>query len=363
MPGAVRVARREGTERASPGGIMGAFLGIIIPLVISAAAVVLAGVALARSGDVIAARTRLGRLWVGSIFLAIGTSLPELLTDLSAVRLGVPDLAAGDLFGSSMANMLILALVALPGRTALFRRAAHDHGLAAALAIMLTAMAAVFVIIRVPWDLFGIGVGSFLIAVTYLVGIRTIFRQSALMHRAGTTPEIAAGSVGAPDARELPTLRRAILSAVIASIVIIVAAPVFARSAEGVAALTGIGATFVGTALVGLATSLPELVTSLAAVRIGAYDLAVGNLFGSNAFNMILFVPLDLANRSGPTLAAVDPAHAVTALVTIVLMSMALAAVLYRAEGRARLGDPTAFLMLVFYAAGLFLVYLRSVLS
>lgn len=68
--------------------------------------------------------------------------------------------------------------------------------------------------------------------------------------------------------------------------VILVAAPQFARSAKGIAEVTGIGATFIGTWLVGFSTSLPELVTSLAAVRLRAYDLAVGNLFGSNALNM-----------------------------------------------------------------------------
>jgi Ca2+/Na+ antiporter len=64
--------------------------------VLTAAAVVYAGTRLARHGDVIAARTRWGRLWVGSLFLAIATSLPELTTDVAAIRLGAVDLAAGD---------------------------------------------------------------------------------------------------------------------------------------------------------------------------------------------------------------------------------------------------------------------------
>src|SRR5690606_41429987 len=92
---------------------MNPLVAAVAGLVASAVAVVLAGVALARSSDVIAARTELGRVWVGSIFLAMATSLPELVTDISAVRLGAADLAAGDLFGSGMANMLILAAIAL----------------------------------------------------------------------------------------------------------------------------------------------------------------------------------------------------------------------------------------------------------
>lgn len=75
--------------------------------------VVLAGNALARYADAIAEATKLGRLWIGSVLLAGATSLPELATDISAVRLGATDLAVADLFGSSMANMLILAVIDL----------------------------------------------------------------------------------------------------------------------------------------------------------------------------------------------------------------------------------------------------------
>jgi len=77
------------------------------------AAAVLAGTALARLADRSADATGLGRIWIGSILLATATSLPELVTDVAAVRLEAVDLAVGDLFGSSMANMPILALVDL----------------------------------------------------------------------------------------------------------------------------------------------------------------------------------------------------------------------------------------------------------
>jgi cation:H+ antiporter len=80
---------------------------------LSGVAVVLAGIRLTQSGEVIAEETGLGGAWVGAVFIAIATSLPELATDFSAVRQGEHDLAIGDLFGSSMANMLILALLDL----------------------------------------------------------------------------------------------------------------------------------------------------------------------------------------------------------------------------------------------------------
>ncbi len=338
---------------------MNTLLGIVIAFLASAAAVVLAGVTLARSGDVIAARTRLGGLWVGSIFLAVATSLPELTTDIAAVRLGAPDLAAGDLFGSNMANMLVLALVALPPGAQLFHRAALDHGLAAALAIIMTCTAAIFILLDTSWTVLGIGPGAVVVAVVYLAGTRAVYRQSALMRRAGVTAELAAAEAPAAGAG-LPSLKRAVVGSVLAAAVIAIAAPVFAASAARVAELTGIGTTFVGTLLVGMATSLPELVTSLTAVRIGALDLAIGNLFGSNAVNMVLVLPLDLAQPGGPFLAAVSPVHALTALVGVVLMGIALMAIVYRAGRQVRALDPASLLMMGVYVVGLLLVYLRG---
>jgi cation:H+ antiporter len=328
----------------------------VFGFILSAALVALAGTHLARAGDVIAARTRLGGLWVGALFLAAATSLPELMTDLAAVRLGVPDLAAGDLFGSSLANMLILAVVSLSARTALFSHAALDNGLSAALAIVLTALAALFVLLDLQAAAMGIGPGSLVIAVAYVAGMRAIFLRSATARAATEIEETASSGTGLP----VGTLRGAVARFGGATAVILVAAPFFAFSAKGLAELSGLGTTFIGTLLVGFATSLPELVTSLAAVRLGAYDLAVGNLFGSNAFNMVMFLPLDVAHRAGPLLGVIDQAHALTALVAIVLMAVGHAAIIYRVRGRVFALEPTSLLMILIYVAGIGLLYLRS---
>lgn len=111
----------------------------------------------------------------------------------------------------------------------------------------------------------------------------------------------------------------------------------------------------------GLCTSLPELVASIAAVRLGSIDLAVGNLFGSNAFNMCLFLAMDLADPRTPVFAALSPAHLLTALSGIVLMSLGVAAMLYRAEHRFRLLEPSSALMLLIYAGSVWMLYSQTV--
>lgn len=83
--------------------------------------------------------------------------------------------------------------------------------------------------------------------------------------------------------------------------------PFLAQAAGQLAEASGLGGTFIGTTLVALATSLPELVATLVPICLGAADLAIGNLFGSNAFNMLL-LPLDLA-FPGSLLAGVSQTH------------------------------------------------------
>jgi cation:H+ antiporter len=339
----------------------------VVGFLVCGIVIVIAGTALARSADAIAEVTGMGRVWIGSVLLAAATSLPELTTGVAAVRFGAVDLAAGDLFGASMANMLILAAIdLLPPRRQLLQQVTLDHALAACLAISLNAVAAVLVLVRPEPSLLWIGPGSLFLFLAYVAGTHAVYRHATRDARAARAP--AEG--GAPASLAVPaepsakqpamSLRRAVVGFVGAALVVLVAAPVFAWSAKGIAAITGLGETFVGTWLLGVATALPELVTAIAAVRIGAFDLAVGNLFGSSAFNMALFLPLDLA-QPGSLFAVLDPGHAVSALFAVVLMSLGLAAIVYRAKRRFSMLEPGSALMLVAYVLALWLLYHQSV--
>ncbi len=324
-----------------------------LAFIASGIVVVLAGTALARYADAIAEATKLGRLWIGSVLLAGATSLPELTTDISAVRLGATDLAVGDLFGSSMANMLILAGIDLMPPRKVLQQVAFDHALAASLAISLNALAAVLVIVRPDFSFLWICPASLLLFVAYVAGTRVVYRHATRESPAASAP------VPSEDAKPPPSLRRAVLGFALAAVVVLAAAPAFAWSAKGIAEISGLGNIFVGTWLVGLATSLPELVACVAAVRMGAFDLAVGNLFGSNAINMTIFLPLDLV-QPGSLFAALNPNHALSGLFAVVLMSLGLAAIVYRAKRRFAMLEPSSVLMLVTYGLGMWLLYRHS---
>ncbi len=327
---------------------------------LSAAVIVYAGTKLSRYGDQIADLTGLGGVWIGVVLMAAATSLPEILTDVSAAVMNAPDLAAGDLFGSNMANMLILGIIDLMHRQKrVWQQAAFEHALSAGLALFLTGLAALFVLQGLDVKHGGIGLGGMLLLLFYVFGMRVVFRQEIMKRRQREQERVVEGQTAEeskqPSKRE--GLRRASIGFAAATLALLVVAPFLAGSASKIAELSGISTTFIGTSLVGVTTSLPELVTATTAVRLGAFDLAVGNLFGSNAFNMAAFFFVDTAYRGGPLFNAVSDAHAMTALWSILLMSIALMGIIYRVEERYMLIEPDSFVIILGYCLGLWLLF------
>lgn len=319
--------------------------------IVTALAIFVAGSALARNGAAIAERTGIGHVWVGALLVAGATSLPELTIDSAAVLRDAPDLATGDLFGSNMANMAILAIVALIyGRARVIQREALGLVLAASVAIVLTGLAAMFIVARIEHNIAGaFGFGSLALLAAVLGGL-LLFPQYR---------EVVGEGPAASDAEraQQPSLARAVVSFAGASVVVFAAAPFLVQAAEEIAEITGLAETFVGVLGLAIATSLPELATSLAAVRMGALDLAVGNLYGSNAMNMSILVWLDALYTKAPLLETVDISNAVAGLVAMLLMMVGLTSMVLRAERRRFPIDPAAALIAGGYVLGILLVW------
>ena len=337
---------------------------VVMEFAALAAVVVVAGTFLARSADQIAEITRLGRLLVGSILLAGATSLPELTVDVSAVRLGMADLAAGDLLGSCLMNLLILAVLDLVHRSGgkMLSREAAAHALSATSSIALTAIAtlAILTATRLPAPSFlGIGIWSWAILVAYVFSVRMIFLDQRVSARAAAEAVEVAGPESTATPSVEPPLWKPVVVFLVAAVVLCFTGPLLAHVAGQLAEISGMGKSFVGTTLVALSTSLPELVASIAALRMKAFDLVIGNVFGSNAFNMILFIPLD-AVHPGSLFESVSPSHAVTGLAVILATAVAAMGQLYHVEKRWRLVEPDAWVMLLILSGALMLVYKLS---
>lgn len=336
---------------------------MIIPLLLftaSAWAIVVIGTKLSRHGDQIAELSGLGRLWIGVVLMAAVTSLPEVFTTMSAGWIDAPDLAAGNLFGAGMSNMLTLGLIDLLYRhKRVWQQAALGHTLTATLAMVLTGLAAFLVLLRIEVVHLGVGLESLILLIFYVFGMRLVFRQEDMTRRQLEHAAVVEGmsEERGPEGSRRGELRRAVSGFCMGAMVLVIAAPVLAWSAERIAEESGMTATFIGTSLVAITTSLPELVVSISAVRLGAFDLAVGNLFGSNAFNMAAFFFADVAYRGGSLLSTVSSTHALTALWSIVMMNIGLMGIMYRAERRFRLVEPDSLLMIVAYVLGLWLLF------
>ena len=322
------------------------------------ALIVAAGVLLAKAGDRIADKTGLGGLLIGMVLVAAATSLPEIAVAVSAVIEGSPDLAIGNLLGSNMANMALLAVVDLAYRGGVWHRVGPGHARTAAVAIGLTSIAVLAILKPFELAIGWVGIESIIIFVGFISLIAWTRRSSIPV---APTGELSAGgdaqATGAPPKAEsmLRHLRPELLRFGLAALVILMSAPVLVVAANGIAAESGLGESFVGASFLAFSTSLPELSTAVAAVRIGAFDLAVGSLLGSNAFNMAIILLVDLVYFDGPILAAVDPVQAFVGVSAILLMSIVLASIVHGARTRVSRLEPSSVMTIVVY---LFLMYL-----
>jgi cation:H+ antiporter len=300
----------------------------MVPIVLTGSVVVIAGILLGHAGEVIARRTALGSMWTGWLLLAAATSLPEFVTDVSAVGLNAPNLAAGDLFGSSLTNMAFFGLM-ISALSVYKKRGPSQPAIlyTVALAILLNFLGTVFVLKHSNIGFGHLRPESLTILATYLLGTFMIYKRAGM----------AGGQLRVdypPSARSKgETLGRAIVLFIVGAILIFFAAPRFAESAKNLADSTGLGESFIGTALLGFATALPEFVTSITAGTLGEFDLAASNLYGSCAFNMVVFFPMDLASRT-PVFSTLSPTLAISGFLALALMCLSIPAVLLRSGYR-----------------------------
>lgn len=324
-------------------------VAIWLSLLACLAVIGVAGFRLSLYGDILAEKTGLSASWIGLILLATATSLPELATGISAVTVAdAPDIAVGNVLGATVFNLAFLVVLdALYRRESLYTRAAQGHILSAALGVLIIAFAGFSLLLERLGFSPGLGhVGFYtpLLAFIYLAAMRAVY-QYEQRTLAEFTEAAAACYPGI-------TLRRAWTGYLLAAAAIVAAGLWLPFVAKDLAAVMGWGESFVGTLLVAAVTTAPEAVVTISALRIGAVDMAIANLLGSNLFNIAILIAVDdLFYTTGPLLAAVSPSHALTALTAVMMGALVIAGLLYRPKGRAVLG-------LTWISIGLFVLYL-----
>lgn len=318
----------------------------------AAAVIVFAANQLAKYGDVIALRTRLGRMFIGVLLLAGATSLPEVLTSISSLNQSSPNLAAGNLLGSNSFNMVLLAIIDILNRDQrILRKAAMKHALTGSLAVFMIALVVLLIMADIKISLGWVGLDSLLLIGTYFLAVWLIQQNSSSLDKSIEFDEIPSN---------IPGLFIGIVGFLLASTVLFIATPIMVRSANHIAEITGLGTSFIGTTLVALVTSLPELVTTMAAIKIGANDMAIGNLFGSNMFNMFAIGLTDLFYTQGRFLAVIDPSFLLIGMFGLIMTAMALIGNIAKLEKRILFIEIDAFALIMLYIVSIWLLYSRT---
>jgi cation:H+ antiporter len=319
---------------------------------ITAALIVYAATQLARYGDVIAIRTRLSGMFIGLLLMAGATSLPELLTSISALNQNALNLAAGNLLGSNTFNMFLLAVVDMASRNQrLLRKAALKHALTGSLTVFMIGLVIFFMLADIEWKIGWMGLDSLALIISYIFALWLIQGNESPKTSTSHRPEIP---------KDTPGLGLGVVGFLLAAAALVFVTPIMVRSANQIAEISGLGTTFIGTTLVALVTSLPELVTTLAAIKIGAADMAIGNLFGSNLFNMFAIGLTDVFYTQGRFLEAIDPSFLLIGILGLLMTGMGLIGNLAKLEKRIWFIELDALALMLMYFGGLYLLYVRS---
>jgi len=317
------------------------------------AVIAVAGRSVAKYGDVIAEKTGLSGLWIGVVMMAIATSLPELFTGISAVAfVGEPDLTIGDLFGANSFNLLNLALLDIASRRGpLLAHASAGNLLTAGLSLVLVSFAAASILgsgvlnLGIGW----IGIYTPIIILLYLGMVWMIYNYER--HRIDEDSDVVETLQYAGI-----SLRKAYIGYAISAACIIAAGIWLAFLGEDVAEATGLGTGFVGSLIIGFSTTLPEITVSFSALRLGAMDMCVANMIGSNLFNMMVIGIDDIFYTKGPVLAHVSPNHVFTAVMVMLMTGIFVAAVVSPPRRKTPLGASWyALALIAVFAVGTYI--------
>jgi cation:H+ antiporter len=312
-------------------------------------AVILAGMKLARYGDAIGKRSGIGQGWIGLLFLATVTSIPELTVTITGAAIDVPDISVGNALGSNLFNLAIIAVIdiVLLGRGPFLRKVKSYHIISGGSVVLLTVLAIFGIAVFPEALIFGISPVSLAILMLYLFFAFVLFRVE---RKQGPSEE--------QDGETL-ALKQALIGFVASSVVIVVAGIFLTYASKSIASSSALSGSLIGAFFVAIVTSLPELATSIGALRIRGYDMIMGNLFGSNMFNILTIFFADLAFHRGSIfagLAGEASNQLVIGLFGVVMAVIAMIGIAYRTNRKLLGMGIDAFFLLVAYMVSVFFI-------
>lgn len=327
----------------------------IIVFCIATLVIVIAGSRLARLADELADRTGMGEALFGVFLLAGVTSLPDFAATLSAAIDARPDLAMSNVMGSMAVNLVFLGIADI-----VYRKANLEHAAASPVNLMLAALLIVLLtlpllaIVTPTVSQWWVHPVTPVIVVIYLFGMHLVHRTQA---RPMWFPRVTHQTVpDKPSKQHHGSLSSAWFIFIVLAVVTGVVGWLLMEAAKGIADHSGLSDTLVGGLLTALATSTPELVTTIAAIRYGALTLAVSNIFGTNCFNMLVVAAADLGYPHGSIYHDMAPVQMTWGLVSILMTAILLLGMVRRETyGIGRIGFESTMILSV-YAVAIYIV-------
>ncbi|WP_137179729.1 sodium:calcium antiporter [Roseomonas sp. AR75] len=330
----------------------------------AAAVVWVAGSRLAGYVDQISDRTGMGKGFAGLVLLGGITSLPEVAVSVTSSFTGEEVLAVNNLLGSVAAQVALLAMAdAAIGREALTSVVVQPVVLLqAALNIILLALVAA-AITTGDVAIGPFGLWSLVLLLGYLASIWALSGYEGRItwmvppeqdSEQAATPAAPSGH----DNEDERSTRALVLRTTAAAAAILVAGYLLSQAGSAAAARTGLGSAFFGATFVAVATSLPEISTMLGAVRLKRYEMALGDIFGTNLFNAALIFVTDALSSGAPVLGRVGAFSAFGALLGAVLTALFMAGLVERRDRTVLRMGWDSLAALICYAGGIAVLYL-----
>ncbi|MEB1806257.1 MAG: sodium:calcium antiporter [Bacillaceae bacterium] len=330
---------------------------VFIIFILCAAITVICAIKLSTYADALSEKTTLGGMLVGTIFLAGATSLPEVTTSISAIVLDNPDIAIGNVLGSNMFNLLILASFDLYyRRKQIFKGASGEHFYTASIGLLLAVTTLLALTLRLNITLLGVGIDTLIIVTIYVAGMYVLTNRAKKDTLGYEEPEVE-------EENKLNTsaisLKRATYGFIIAAVVILVSGSFLTITGDRIAVITGLGSSFVGSFLIAATTSLPEAIAVLIAIQLRNYNLAIGSILGSNLFNMLILVGTDVLYQKGAVLSFVSPVNQITAAAVAVLSVIILYSLLRKNYHSATSYAFPSVLLIIVYFISSYLIFVH----
>lgn len=305
------------------------------------------GTRAAKSADLIAEKKGLAKAFMGVVFISMVTSFPELFTGISAVTVvDSPDLAMGEILGSCLFNLLIIAVIEIAyKRNTFFQLKGKINILPIAFSFIMINVLTLGIAVQFDLAILNVSIFSILIFFLYIFFLRILYKE----RKAETSGKTGAAPVN---------LKKEIFLFAFSSLIIIGVGIYLPVVGEEISAVMGWNKSFVGIIFLAFVTSFPELVISFSTARMGAFDMLLGNITGSNLFNVAIIFFIDVFYIKHQLFGAVSPVNVTVGIIALLMNFVLFFAVVRRSRKKIlNIVSINALLLILLYIINLIVIY------